>query len=103
MKPLDQGGVVDERLNVYGIENLKVAGTAFFSHIKIFVTHCVFERPEHHARECRGKHLQHCYSDWGKSSNPYSSGIRHSRCDRIIGSPVVRVKLKCKTDPWNLV
>ena len=26
MKPRDQGGVVDERLNVYGIQNLKVAG-----------------------------------------------------------------------------
>jgi len=29
MKPRDQGGVVDERLNVYGVENLKVAGICF--------------------------------------------------------------------------
>jgi len=27
MKPHNQGGVVDEQLNVYGVENLKVAGT----------------------------------------------------------------------------
>ena len=26
MKPRDQGGVVDERLNVYGVQNLKIAG-----------------------------------------------------------------------------
>ena len=26
MKPLEQGGVVDERLNVYGVQNLKIAG-----------------------------------------------------------------------------
>lgn len=26
MKPLEQGGVVDARLNVYGVEGLKVAG-----------------------------------------------------------------------------
>jgi len=30
MKPRDQGGVVDERLNVYGVENLKVAGMKTF-------------------------------------------------------------------------
>jgi hypothetical protein len=29
MKPRDQGGVVDERLNVYGIKNLKVAGNIY--------------------------------------------------------------------------
>ena len=27
MKPREQGGVVDERLNVYGVLNLKIAGT----------------------------------------------------------------------------
>ena len=26
MKPRDQGGVVDKNLNVYGVENLKIAG-----------------------------------------------------------------------------
>ena len=26
MKPREQGGVVDARLNVYGVQNLKVAG-----------------------------------------------------------------------------
>jgi alcohol oxidase len=26
MKPRDKGGVVDERLNVYGVQNLKIAG-----------------------------------------------------------------------------
>jgi len=26
MKPREQGGVVDERLNVYGVRNLKIAG-----------------------------------------------------------------------------
>ena len=33
MKPREQGGVVDERLNVYGVRNLKIAGiylTTFF-------------------------------------------------------------------------
>ena len=29
MKPREQGGVVDERLNVYGVQNLKVAGKLF--------------------------------------------------------------------------
>jgi hypothetical protein len=31
MKPRDQGGVVDERLNVYGVQNLKVAGMYGYS------------------------------------------------------------------------
>ena len=26
MKPREQGGVVDARLNVYGVQNLKIAG-----------------------------------------------------------------------------
>ena len=26
MKAREQGGVVDERLNVYGVQNLKIAG-----------------------------------------------------------------------------
>jgi hypothetical protein len=29
MKPREQGGVVDARLNVYGTQNLKVAGMFF--------------------------------------------------------------------------
>ena len=30
MKPREQGGVVDERLKVYGVQNLKVAGNYFY-------------------------------------------------------------------------
>ena len=30
MKPREQGGVVDERLNVYGVQNLKIAGSYNF-------------------------------------------------------------------------
>ena len=29
MRPREMGGVVDPKLNVYGVENLKVAGTCF--------------------------------------------------------------------------
>jgi alcohol oxidase len=37
MKPREQGGVVDERLNVYGVQNLKIAGnyTTFANKIKL--------------------------------------------------------------------
>ena len=45
MKPREQGGVVDERLNVYGIQNLKIAGNYpttllffFFEKIDIYLT-----------------------------------------------------------------
>ena len=31
MKPRDAGGVVDSRLNVYGVEGLKIAGKLFSS------------------------------------------------------------------------
>ena len=31
MKARDKGGVVDERLNVYGVKGLKIAGEFFFS------------------------------------------------------------------------
>lgn len=34
MKPRDQGGVVDPRLNVYGTQNLKVAGKYTISLVK---------------------------------------------------------------------
>lgn len=30
MKPREMGGVVDARLNVYGVENLKIAGMVNF-------------------------------------------------------------------------
>jgi len=30
MKARDKGGVVDERLNVYGVKGLKIAGELFF-------------------------------------------------------------------------
>jgi hypothetical protein len=36
MKPRDQGGVVDSRLNVYGVQNLKVAGAK--SHNEVSIT-----------------------------------------------------------------
>ena len=29
MKAREQGGVVDKRLNVYGVQNLKIAGNYF--------------------------------------------------------------------------
>ena len=30
MKAREQGGVVDERLNVYGVQSLKIAGNFYF-------------------------------------------------------------------------
>jgi len=41
MKPRDQGGVVDERLNVYGVKGLKIAGGLIF----VIVTFTVFIPP----------------------------------------------------------
>jgi hypothetical protein len=35
MKPREQGGVVDARLNVYGTENLKVAGMFSISSVLV--------------------------------------------------------------------
>ena len=35
MKAREQGGVVDERLNVYGVQNLKIAGNLFFIWTKL--------------------------------------------------------------------
>ena len=37
MKAREQGGVVDERLNVYGVRNLKVAGN-YLSYFFFFLT-----------------------------------------------------------------
>ena len=34
MKPREQGGVVDERLNVYGVQNLKIAGNYLLSSLQ---------------------------------------------------------------------
>jgi alcohol oxidase len=34
MKPREQGGVVDERLNVYGVHNLKIAGNCILSSLQ---------------------------------------------------------------------
>ena len=42
MKRRDQGGVVDERLNVYGIKGLKVAGS---SGISIFLCLVLYTDP----------------------------------------------------------
>lgn len=42
MKARDQGGVVDERLNVYGVQNLKIAGnnpTLFFCFLERTLIH----------------------------------------------------------------
>ena len=39
MKPREQGGVVDARLNVYGVQNLKIAGKKLFYHS--FDTHLI--------------------------------------------------------------
>ena len=35
MKAREQGGVVDERLNVYGVQNLKIAGKKKFFEEKL--------------------------------------------------------------------
>jgi alcohol oxidase len=40
MKPREQGGVVDDHLNVYGVEGLKVAGTCC---LRIESTHFTYE------------------------------------------------------------
>ena len=40
MKAREKGGVVDERLNVYGVQNLKIAGNysaTFFSFLKSLI------------------------------------------------------------------
>jgi len=41
MKPREQGGVVDARLNVYGVQNLKIAGNYPTILLDEFVTYLV--------------------------------------------------------------
>ena len=41
MKPREQGGVVDERLNVYGVQNLKIVGN--YPSIIIIICDIYFE------------------------------------------------------------
>ena len=43
MKPRDKGGVVDERLNVYGVQGLKVAGTRIL--ISFYSTRYINDAP----------------------------------------------------------
>ena len=43
MKPREQGGVVDERLNVYGVQNLKIVGNYPIIIIIIFICDTYFE------------------------------------------------------------
>ena len=58
MKPYEQNGVVDERLNVYGVQNLKIAGNLNYlstilngnnPHISLILLF----RLQHLTRECR--------------------------------------------------
>ena len=56
MKPREQGGVVDERLNVYGVQNLKIAGndpTFFLLVKKPRIPLNLLFRLQYFARECR--------------------------------------------------
>ena len=41
MKPREQGGVVDARLNVYGVQNLKIAGIYPNSLLEEFVKYLI--------------------------------------------------------------
>ena len=51
MKPREQGGVVDERLNVYGVQNLKIAGiyyTTFCENLICILTLFFFQTAVSH-------------------------------------------------------
>ena len=37
MKAREQGGVVDDRLNVYGVQNLKIAGYYYYYYYSFFL------------------------------------------------------------------
>jgi GMC oxidoreductase len=54
MKAREQGGVVDERLNVYGVQNLKIAGnnlTLFWK--KVDTSLNLLFRLQYLTRKCR--------------------------------------------------
>ena len=59
MKPREKEGVVDDRLNVYGVQNLKIAGNSFYlqkldTYFELFL---LFSRPQHRTRQCRSEYL----------------------------------------------
>ena len=50
MKARDKGGVVDERLNVYGVKALKIAGELFLCSLHPYSVHFYMRRLQHHTR-----------------------------------------------------
>lgn len=66
MKSREQGGVVDERLNVYGTQGLKVAGMLFCMCCPDAPTTdgTQLNRLEHFACKCWSEHIQYCFSGW---------------------------------------
>ena len=44
MKARDKGGVVDERLNVYGVKGLKIAGESFLCSLHLYIIHFYMRR-----------------------------------------------------------
>ena len=58
MKPREKEGVVDDRLNVYGVQNLKIAGNLFIILLQKLETYfepffLPFFRPQYRTRQCR--------------------------------------------------
>ena len=58
MKPRERGGVVDARLNVYGVQNLKIAGNLLIILLRKLETYFepffpLFFRPQYRTRQCR--------------------------------------------------
>ena len=41
MKAREQGGVVDERLNVYGVQSLKIAGKYYYYYYFLFLRNLI--------------------------------------------------------------
>ncbi|KAJ7039917.1 hypothetical protein C8F04DRAFT_1178607 [Mycena alexandri] len=67
MKPLEQGGVGDSKLNVYGVKNLKVADL----HI-------------HPVLQCEFEYLLHCHWDWRKGrTQELGSSVEDPRQKRL--------------------